>query len=154
MKALLLLILSAQLAWGSAYQSLRDAYYQAAQSEEGMEVFQEEIDKWQQEDVLKSGYEAMYFFLKAKYSWNPYAKLSYFYDGKDLLEEAIESDQDNLELRFLRLAIQDNLPEILNYNQEIEADRTFLNQHIGACADQDLKQRIEEYLNAVTANLK
>lgn len=50
------------------------------------------------------------------------AKLQTFKEGKELLENAIALDKENVEYRFLRLMIQENAPPILKYNGNIEND--------------------------------
>ena len=49
-------------------------------------------------------------------------KLSLFKSGHKLLDKAIENDEGNAELRFLRLMVQEHAPGILNYNDDIEED--------------------------------
>ena len=53
---------------------------------------------------------------------NPYTKLSYFNDGKKLIDQAIKMDPKNAELRYLRFMIQQNTPDFLNYSDDINAD--------------------------------
>lgn len=56
----------------------------------------------------------------------PYDKLSTFNQGKNLLEKAISKAPQNAELRFLRFSVQDNVPWIVNYSDQLEEDAAFL----------------------------
>lgn len=56
---------------------------------------------------------------------NPWKKYQYFKDGKKELEAAIKKEQNNLEIRYLRFAVQENLPGFLSYNN-LEEDKEFL----------------------------
>ena len=59
-------------------------------------------------------------------------KMSSLNTGTELLEGAIKDKPDNIELRFLRLTIQLNLPSFLNYNDHVESDKKFVLKHYKA----------------------
>jgi hypothetical protein len=66
-----------------------------------------------------------------------------------MLERAIQSDPQNIELRYLRLAIQTSIPAFLNYNKNIDSDKILL---LGAIksrliSDADLLKKIVHFLN-------
>ncbi|PBQ31178.1 hypothetical protein CNR22_05165 [Sphingobacteriaceae bacterium] len=56
-------------------------------------------------------------------------KLKLFKEGHKALELTIHNDSTNAEYRFLRLAIQENAPKIVNYNKEIKADAAYLRRN-------------------------
>lgn len=97
-------------------------------------------------NALFLGYRAIATMLMAKHLINPLSKLSYFKKGKLMLEKAIEFDQKNVELRFLRYTIQTNVPSFLNYNEDKERDKLFLLQSLNSLNDQKLKNIISNYL--------
>jgi hypothetical protein len=53
-------------------------------------------------------------------------KLDTFKEGRDLLENSIKSDTQNLEFRFLRLATQENAPGFLNYDNNKKEDASII----------------------------
>ena len=61
--------------------------------------------------------------LKAKHAFWPFNKLSYFNSSMDILEKAVEKEPENLEIRFIRFAILDNVPGILGHSEEREIDK-------------------------------
>ena len=95
---------------------------------------------------LLFGYRGGATMLMAKHAFNPFSKLSYFKKGKLMLESAINADQTNVELRFLRYTIQTNVPGFLNYNSDKNLDRTFISQSLPKLKDQELKKVISEFL--------
>lgn len=97
-------------------------------------------------NALFLGYKASATMLMAKHLINPFSKLSYFKKGKVMLEKAIQFDQNNVELRFLRYTIQTNVPSFLNYSENKDNDKVFLHQSINKLNDQKLKNIIIEYL--------
>ncbi|MDH5474245.1 MAG: hypothetical protein OEX22_00990 [Cyclobacteriaceae bacterium] len=53
-------------------------------------------------------------------------KIAMFRKGHDLLEEEIDAFPKNIEYRFLRLAVQENAPNILGYNTDIKVDKSII----------------------------
>ena len=93
------------------------------------------------------GYKAVLWFLKARDYYNPYKKYESFTKGKKELESIIKKYPNNIELHFLRLTIQDNLPSFLGYNDNISEDEKFIKEKVKEIKkDPDLVQRIAAYL--------
>jgi len=95
---------------------------------------------------LYSGYQAGAIMLMAKHVINPFSKLSYFKKGRIMLEKAINTDKNNVELRFLRYTIQTSVPAFLNYSQNKKQDKEFLISSLASLEDHELKQAINNYL--------
>ena len=55
-------------------------------------------------------------------------KLSVFKQGRKLLEATIKLDSANAEYRFLRLMIQENVPDFLNYHSKKEVDAKLIKE--------------------------
>lgn len=69
----------------------------------------------------KAYYAAM-FFMKAKYVKFPWSKYNYFKKGKAALDQLIQENKENVEIRYLRFVFQNELPALLNYSSNIEED--------------------------------
>ncbi len=63
-----------------------------------------------------------------------------------MLEQALNSDSTNIELRYLRLTIQTNVPAFLGYNNNINSDKKYLLDSLMALGDIQLKNSIIEFL--------
>lgn len=57
---------------------------------------------------------------------NPVSKISWFRKGKQMLDEAVDSDPSNFEIRFLRFATQDKAPGFLGYNDNLDEDKNYM----------------------------
>src|SRR5690606_36620238 len=77
-------------------------------------------------DHLLYGYKGANLMISAKYVFNPFRQLSRCNNGKRMLDIALSGGGSDVELRFLRFAIQKNSPSFLGYNQYLEKDRQFL----------------------------
>lgn len=97
-------------------------------------------------DFLLIGYKGALEMAKAKHYINPFKKLSHFKTGRDILEEAIKQDVNNIELRFLRLTIQVNVPGFLGYHNELLADKTFITAHLDLLESDELRKTITTFI--------
>lgn len=95
---------------------------------------------------LLLGYRGASTMVMAKHAFNPFSKFSYFKKGKNILESAIKADNSNIELRFLRFTIQNNVPGFLNYGSHKKSDKLFLSKYVSEVEDQELKKIINDYL--------
>lgn len=73
-----------------------------------------------------SGFEGALLMKKAGLVSGFSEKYSLFQTGHKMLDEAIKQDQENAELRFLRLMVQEHAPRLLNYRGNIEDDSNIL----------------------------
>ena len=86
-----------------------------------------EIDVVQKsEEKQKEAFEGALMMKRAGLLSGPAKKLKEFKAGRIKLEGAIDKDQKNPELKFLRLIIQENAPGILGYNKELEEDHKYV----------------------------
>jgi hypothetical protein len=107
-------------------------------------TFLEVMEAHKDDDTTARGYFALATMLQAKLYPNPFTKLSYFNKGKKILEATIESDPSNVELRFLRFAVQTEVPAILLYFGEIDEDQAMLDRYLEKGND-GLAKRIQKY---------
>lgn len=96
---------------------------------------------------VHAGYRAAAIMMMAKHDGGPSRKLSYFEKGKKLMERMIQQNPESTELRYLRYAVQFNLPGFLGYKRHMKGDRAFLNKHLPGIQDAALKEMIEEILS-------
>jgi len=71
-------------------------------------------------------YKGASLALKGKFSPKKEDKKKYFTEGVKILEQALEKDPKNFEIRLIRISIQENTPKILKYKQNIPEDKAFI----------------------------
>ncbi|MEP1035450.1 hypothetical protein [Ekhidna sp.] len=67
-------------------------------------------------------YQAVSEALLAQVVWNPFSKLKQVVKYDKQMAAAVEEDSQNIEIRFLRLAIEYNLPSFLGMSGHLEED--------------------------------
>lgn len=130
-----------------ADSSLRLLYKKANSNEKSCKELLKIIDENSKKNLpIFLGYKAAGTMMMAKYTINPIQKLSLFKEGKTLLDKAIKSSQNNIELRFLRFANQTNAPSFLGYNNYIKADKEFILTNLSKTKDKELVNIISKFL--------
>lgn len=152
MKQLWLIFISLIMAVGvfanDSEVKLRTYYYDVCLEKTSVKEFASYLAiNENKKDIITEGYRSVIWFLWADYYFNPFKKWNCFLNGKQALEMLIKENNSNVELRFLRLTIQENLPKLLGYNNKIEEDKTFINKHLHLVPDHDLLNRITNYLD-------
>lgn len=130
--------------------AIRELYTKAATSKADAEKFHTFIEAIKVPNASIKGYHAASYMLQANHHFNPGTKLSYFNKGKEKLDQAIQSEPQNTELRFVRFCIQTNAPFFLGYNKHIEQDKAIIIQAYPLLSDIDLKKRIKDFMLQTT----
>src|SRR5688500_15858229 len=129
---------------------IRKMFYSATESSKEANLFHNKMKEGDRSNPTIIGYRGMAEMVMAKHSYNPLAKLTCFKNGKVLLEKAIKLDNQNTELRFLRLSIQTNAPSFLGYNENTEEDKEMILKYFSdgnaVKEDWDLEQRMKAFV--------
>lgn len=120
--------------------SVRSMFQQAASDEVACKKMILILSPHNENNPLMLGYKGSGTMMMARHVFNPFSKLSYFKKGKQMLESAIDLDEQNFELRFLRFAAQTNMPAFLGYNNNIEHDKKFILNYFSKITDVGLKE--------------
>ena len=73
-----------------------------------------------------AAYKGASLALKGKFSPKKEDKKKYFTEGVKLLEQALEKEPKNFEIRLIRISVQENTPKILKYKKNIPEDKAFI----------------------------
>lgn len=84
--------------------------------------------------------------LKAKFAKQKDEKKEFFKTGVALIEAALKSDPDNIEIRYIRLSVQQNSPRFLGYHRNIEEDKAFVLNNYETISLKDLRNVILDFV--------
>jgi hypothetical protein len=73
-------------------------------------------------------------------------KMTYVNKGRDLIETAVAKDKMNVEIRFIRYAVQCKLPIALGYNKNKTEDKAFISSNLSQIKNEQFKNEILKYL--------
>lgn len=147
MKYLLIFILGFMPVQDLDINAIRTAYKTASENKENADDFYNKLEKVTNNDQIELvAYKASAITLKAKYAKGLRNKKDGFIEGVTLLEELIKKEPSNVELRLIRLSIQENTPKILRYKSEIDADKDFILKGYSSINSASLKEHIKDYI--------
>ncbi len=125
---------------------IRSLYQQAAANESSCKRLVSLLRNYDHKtNAVYAGYRGCATMMMANHLFSPISKYSNFNTGKNLLEKAIASDGENVELRFLRFAVQTNIPFFLGYKSSINSDKLFVIRSYKSITDLQLKQMIASF---------
>jgi len=127
--------------------AIRNGYKDAAQDSTKLEAYNKALRTiTKSSKTIFIGYKGAGIALKGRYAKKVKDKKHFFVEGIALVEYAIEKEPENIELRFIRLGIQENTPKLLKYKGKIEEDKSYILSHFKAVTSLRLKKNIKEYI--------
>lgn len=133
MKLLFTLLLWINFAGNPDLAVIRKMYADVSKSENNAKEFSEKLAGVSaNDDKILVAYKAASILLDSKFEKKLGEKIERFKEGAKLLESTIKSDPDNIEIRMIRLSIQENVPGITGYKKNIKEDKKFLTEHYAA----------------------
>lgn len=74
-------------------------------------------------------YKGASIVILSRYKKEIQEKSKKFKEGAKMVEFAVASEPNNIEIRMIRLSIQEKAPKIVNYNKNKKEDKEFLLDH-------------------------
>ncbi|MFN3316262.1 MAG: hypothetical protein ACK40K_05580 [Raineya sp.] len=112
-------------------QKIREAFLKASQNYKDLKNFEQLLQNEQPDKPLFRAYQAACKALYAYYSLVPAMKLSYFLEASQMLSNAIQEVPENIEMRFIRFAMESSLPAAANnYALHLREDKKVIVEQI------------------------
>ncbi|WP_459209522.1 hypothetical protein [Aquimarina rhabdastrellae] len=121
------------------------AHLNAEKTEELYAITKDAVIK-ENEALLKVYYGAA-LTLKAKFAKTRKDKIKFFKEGAKLIEEVVAKHPNDIEIRFVRLSVQENAPRITRYKKNIKEDKLYIEQNL-----QNSSEQIKVYIAAYFEN--
>lgn len=110
--------------------SIRKMYPTVTKSETNAKEFTAKLANISDDDdKILVAYKAASVLLDSKYEKRLGEKMERFKIGAKLLESTVKSEPNNIEIRMIRLSIQENVPGITGYKKNIKEDKKFITEH-------------------------
>ncbi len=106
---------------------VRKAYPSSASSEENAKAFHAKLADVTSKDAhVLLAYKGAAETLLSKFGDNIPDKISHMRTGADLIDAAAAASPTNIEIRMIRLSVQENVPRIVNYRKNKKEDKAFI----------------------------
>jgi hypothetical protein len=146
MKKILLFFFISVSAFGQDISRLRKEFIAATRSSDASKAFLETTTKLS-DKALHQAYKGAAMVIHAKFAKGVEEKKKWARQGIELLEEAVRKESGNIEIRTIRLSIQEQSPKVLKYKGKVEEDREFVSTEVVQLPSGPLKSFVEGYLN-------
>lgn len=125
---------------------IRTAYIAAPKSEAAADKFAELVKDIQKDNANKTlvAYKGCSLTLKSKNSNFLPDKISFMKEGAGFIDAAASSDPKNIEIRVIRMSVQENVPFIVDYRDKIDEDKSVILANF-AKAPKDVKAFVVNY---------
>lgn len=115
-------------------EELRMKFQKAVEDTERIEPLRRDLDAISDTTPLITAYRASVEAMMAQVVWNPISKYKQVLLYDKLMSEAVHADSSSLEIRFLRLSIEYNLPKFLGMSEHVEKDKKFIVENLDQIA--------------------
>ena len=122
----------------SSLSSLRTEYLEALRDYLNAQKVYESFLKVEQPTAKILAYQGALEAIMTKTTWNIFKKMSYLNKSEESFKRAVKLALNDIEIRFMRLAVQYEIPEYLGYSRDMESDRKFIVQNIASFKAQSI----------------
>lgn len=110
--------------------SIRKLYTTVTKSESNAKEFMAKLNTVSDnDDTVLVGYKAASIVLSSRYEKKTQSKKDRFKEGVKLLEATIKKEPNTIEIRMIRLSIQETVPPITGYKKNIKEDKKYITAH-------------------------
>lgn len=126
---------------------IRAQYPDAVKSSEAASKLEAELSKIDNSSKpVLLAYKGAVLTLKAKFAKKKSDKKDFFKEGVALIESAVSADASNVEIRYIRLSVQENSPKFLGYHKNIEEDKAFILKNFATVSSRELREVIRDFV--------
>ena len=109
---------------------IRKMYPNVAVSESSIKAFQSKLsDVNLESNKVLVAYKGASIVMYTKYIKKMPEKKTNFKEGVKWIESAVKNKPDNIEIRMIRLGVQENTPKAAKYNTNIQEDKKYIIAH-------------------------
>ncbi|MCG2460166.1 hypothetical protein K8352_05360 [Flavobacteriaceae bacterium F89] len=146
MKFLVLSFLYCTLLFQPDLTKIRAEYPKASQSEElAKELYKSLLPVTKGDSKVLVAYKGAASTIMALFGNGFKEKTDFFNKGRDLLEYAVKEDPSNIEIRCIRMSVQENSPNIVGYRDNIEEDKKFILINYKHTRSKEVKTFVRNY---------
>ncbi|MFT3793706.1 hypothetical protein [Flavobacterium sp.] len=126
---------------------VRKLYTDAAKSEANADAFSNKLAIVPDNDDNKVlvAYKGCALTLQSKFSGKLSEKISFMKEGAKLIDAAAAAEPGNIEIRMIRLSVQESVPRIVNYRANKTEDKAMIVKHFKDAGE--LKDYIRNFIN-------
>ncbi len=127
----LLFFLSSTLTFGgSDLKELRAQYFTALKDASLAPTVYEQFLMQENPSAKMLAYQSALEAIMTKTTWNLFKRINYLNKSEKTMDKAVSMEPNNVEVRFMRLAVEHQIPYYLGYSKHLDEDKAFIIKHI------------------------
>lgn len=144
MNVLFFIVASFFFLFAQELPDVRENYYAASKTKQNAEKFYNSLSDYGKDNKTLLAYKGAAIALKSRYTSDKKKRKELFVQGLKLVESAVKSQPNNVEIRLIRLSIQENTPKVLKYKGNVGEDKKIIVDSFEK-QSKDLKEYIQIY---------
>lgn len=133
---------SSLIANDSILEKLRPEYMKALHDFEFAPAVYEKFEAVENPSARLLGYKGALEAIMTRTTWNVFKKIGYLNKSQISFNKAVEIDPNNVEVRFMRLSVEHEIPGYLGYSSHMKEDKEFVVKHITQFNPSKMDQQI------------
>jgi len=147
MKGFLFIVFVSLFLSSPKLKEVRLAYVQAVNDKEiTLQLNKDLSEITKTDDKILVAYKGAVLTLMAKFAKSVKEKKAYFKEGAELIEFAVSAKPMDVEIRVVRLSVQENSPKVVGYRKNKEEDKQFIIAHFKEVSSKELKTYIKGFV--------
>ncbi|SNS58588.1 hypothetical protein SAMN05421640_0768 [Ekhidna lutea] len=139
-------ILASNLAFSQTLPEIRSAFHEVVLNPKNSRNFHQYLKQVDRPTATEKAYQAVSEALLAQVVWNPFNKLAQVIKYDKEMSVVVAEDPENIEIRFLRLAIEYNLPSFLGMSEHLEEDAAVITENLSNIHQIQLEPSYSKYI--------
>ncbi|HDZ13979.1 hypothetical protein LCGC14_0966600 [marine sediment metagenome] len=126
---------------------VRQDYRNASKDEEAVKLLFDTLTAvGKNDETTLVAYKGAVTTMMAQYAQGIPEKKSFFKEGRELVEYAIALEPTNVEIRCIRLSVQESVPKITGYHKNKEEDKQFIMVNYTSMHDMGAKAFVKGFV--------
>jgi len=147
MKLIILILFTSVFLFSPDLSKVRIDYRNAINDSEKISQLYNELKEISKEDhKVLVAYKGAVSTLMSKFAKTSKEKKVFFKEGASLIEYAVSESPKNVEIRCIRLGVQENAPKVVKYRKNKTGDKQFILDHFKDIPSAEVKDYITGFV--------
>ena len=125
---------------------VRAAFFDAIKDQTKASLLRQKIERLNSNSSLLQVYQGATYAIMAKDKWNPFSAIRLLKKSNLTMNQAVKASPSDLEIRFIRFAVQKNIPSFLGYSDNMTEDKSYILKNIDRFNSSVLSRAIKDYI--------
>lgn len=146
----LLIVLFTTSISAQSLDAVRASYVHVNEGDDAITLFEKSLESTQPSSNVINAYKGALMTLQSKLVKGIKNKKMLFREGVAHLEKSVLNEPNNIEIRTIRLSVQENTPKFLKYHSACEEDKEFILSNFSKITATTIRTFVKGYVQQST----